>query len=569
MDLQQLKKKPFYLTDSQIEWVKKTCQGMTLEEKVGQIFCIIFKVGSDEELTENLNVMQFGGCMFRPVMDGVTAAKFINKINSKLKVPALVAANLEKGGDGLISDGTYFAPEMEVAATKNIKMAKRLADVCGREAKAIGANWAFAPIIDIDNNYRNPITNTRTFGSDPEIVREFGRAYVETIQPYGVAACIKHFPGDGMDERDQHLVTSINSTTVEEWDATYGRAYQTGIDAGAMTVMVGHIMHPAYERVLNPGVKDEDILPASLSKAMMTDLLRGKLGFNGLIVTDATTMAGYTLAMPRNKAVPTSIQNGADMFLFTRNLREDYNFMLDGVKHGYLTEERLEEAVMRVLALKVALKLDGTPVTDFDAVKAVVGCEEHRKWSLECADEAITLVKEEKGVLPLSTEKYKNILLFPIQQAPGGAGQYQVKGGIVEDVAERLKKEGFHVDIFKPSTGKEGQLPSYEETIKKYDLMLYVACMKTKSNQTVVRIEWAQPMGADCMHYYHDVPTIFVSLENPYHLQDVPRVRTYINTYSSNPQCIEMLIEKLMGRSEFKGKNPVDPFCGKWDARLS
>jgi beta-N-acetylhexosaminidase len=568
MDINTLKEKPFYLTDEEIKRNEETLKGMTLEEKVGQVFCIIFKEGTDEELEENLGVMQFGGCMFRPVLNGVEATKFINKINARLKVPALVAANLERGGEGLISDGTYFASEMEVAATKDEEMVKKLATVCGREAKAIGANWAFSPIIDIDNNFRNPITNTRTFGADPELVSKFGRTFVETIQPLGVAACIKHFPGDGMDERDQHLVTSINSTTTEEWDATYGEAYRNSIEAGALTVMVGHIMHPAYERKFIKGVKDEDILPASLSKALMGDLLRGQLKFNGLIVTDATTMAGYTLAMPRYRAVPTSIQNGADMFLFTRNLKEDYRFMLDGVKRGYLTEERLNDAVRRVLALKTALKLDGKPTTDLDNVQKVVGCAEHKAWSYECADEAITLVKSEKGVLPLTTQKYKKILLFPIQPAPGGSGQYQVKSGVIEKFADDLRSEGFEIDIFKPSTGKEGQLPSYLNTISSYDLMLYVANMKTKSNQTTVRIEWAQPMGADCMHYYHDVPTVFISLENPYHLLDVPRVKTYINTYSSNAQCIAALENKLLGRSPFKGNNPVDPFCGKWDARL-
>jgi beta-N-acetylhexosaminidase len=569
MDINVLKQKPFYLNDAQIAWVEETRDRMTLEEKVGQIFCIIFKEGSDAELKENLDVMKFGGCMFRPVLSGVEGARLIEKIHASLPVPALVAANLERGGEGLISDGTYFASEMEVAATRNVDMVKKLALVCGNEAKAIGANWAFSPIIDIDNNFRNPITNTRTFGSDPKLVREFGKAFVETIQPLGVAACIKHFPGDGMDERDQHLVTSINSTTVEEWDATYGRAYQEGIEAGAMTVMVGHIMHPAYEKHFHPEMRDDEMLPASLSSTLMQELLRGQLGFNGLVVTDATTMAGYTLAMPRDRAVPTSIQNGADMFLFTRNLAEDYRFMLEGVEKGYLTTERLDEAVTRVLALKAALGLDKTPVKPSDAsIQQTVGCEQHRQWSLECADEAITLVKEESGVLPLSTEKYKRILLFPIQPAPGGSGQYQVKSGVIEAVADKLRQEGFEVDTFTPSTGKEGQLPSYREMVGKYDLMLYVANMKTKSNQTIVRIEWAQPMGADCMHYFHDVPTIFISLENPYHLLDVPRVRTFINTYSSNPQCIERLIEKLMGRSAFVGQNPVDPFCGKWDARL-
>ncbi len=568
MNKELLRQKPFYLNDDKIKWVEDTLSSLSPEDKVGQIFCIHLHDGTDEELERNLGVMNFGSCMFRPILRSDQVAEYIEKVNALLPVPALFAANLERGGDGLMSDGTYFASEMEVAATRNSEMAKKLGEICGTEASAVGANWAFAPIIDIDKNFRNPITNTRTFGSDPEIVGQFGEIYVQTIQQYGVAACIKHFPGDGMDERDQHLVTSINSSSAEEWDATYGRVYKRCIEAGALSVMVGHIMLPAYERVFCPDIKDEDIMPGSLSHNIMKKLLRDKLGFNGLIVTDATTMAGYTLAMPRNKAVPTSIQNGADVFLFSRNFEEDYKYMLEGVKSGLLSRERLDEAVTRVLAMKAALGLDKNVYVSEGRHYDTVGSTEHIEWSRQCADEAITLVKAEDGVLPLSPEKYKRILLFPVQPKPGGAGQYIVTDGVMDDIIARLRAEGFSVHKYRPTKVREGELPSYKKMIGRYDLMLYIANVRTKSNQTTVRIEWAQPMGANCMHYMHDVPTIFVSLENPYHLLDVPRVKTYINTYSSNSRCREMLIEKLMGRSPFRGTNPVDPFCGMWDTKL-
>ena len=158
--------------------------------------------------------------------------------------------------------------------------------------------------------------------------------YKRQVQKYKLAASIKHFPGDGRDERDQHLVTSINDFSCEEWDQTYGAAYQACIDAGALTVMVGHIMQPAYIRHFNPEIKDEDMMPATLSPELLQDLLRGKLGFNGLICTDATSMAGFTIPMSREKAVPLSIASGADMFLFTKNLAEDFEFMCKGVEEG-------------------------------------------------------------------------------------------------------------------------------------------------------------------------------------------------------------------------------------------
>ncbi|HEY5482435.1 MAG TPA: glycoside hydrolase family 3 N-terminal domain-containing protein, partial [Propionibacteriaceae bacterium] len=353
---------------------------------------------------------------------------------------------------------------------------------------------------------------------------------------------------------------------VEEWDATYGAAYKASIDAGAMTVMVGHIMQPAYSRALRPELADEDMLPATLSPELMGDLLRGKLGFNGLVVTDATTMAGFTIPMPRSKAVPTSIAAGADVFLFTRNLEEDFGFMMDGVADGTISSARLDSAVARVLGLKAALKLHERPAPTLEAALAVVGSEEHQAWSKECADKAITLVKEEKGVLPLTPDRYKKVLFVPIEADQGVA--YSVRAGACEIIRTKLVDEGFDVDIFKAKNFFEGEVDKTSDFIGVYDLIVYVANLSTKSNQTSVRVEWAQPMGANCPHYLASIPTVFVSIENPYHLIDIPRVKTFINTYNSNDNVLDAVVEKLVGRSEFKGKSPVDAFCGRWDTHL-
>lgn len=561
-----LKRKPFYLNEEKIEWVEQTLKGLSTEEKVGQLFCVNFREGEETEIDYVYNILSPGGCMYRTI-PMKKAIEFTEKVRKKAKIPLLIAANLEKGGNGIVEEGTLFAAPMEVAATQNEEMAGHLAEICAEEGMAVGANWAFAPIIDIDYNFRNPITNTRTFGSDPETVRTMGTRFVKDVQKRGMAVSIKHFPGDGRDERDQHLVTSINDLSCEEWDNSYGKVYRSCIEAGALTCMVGHIMQPAYTRYFNPGIKDEDILPGSLSKELMTDLLRKKLGFNGLIITDATTMAGYTLPMSRKDAVPFSIANGADMFLFARNLKEDYEFMLDGVRRNIITLERLDEAVSRILAVKAALNLENDRTLSIEKAEQIVGCDKHKKWAAECADEAITLVKEEPGVLPLTKEKYKRILFYPIE-SEGGFAIYKSKTGIGERVMDELREKGFEVDTFHSMSGMEGRTIPTTDITEKYDLIIYIASLSTKSNQTAVRIEWAQPMGANCMHFKNDVPTIFISLENPYHLLDVPRVKTYINTYNSNEILLKELVKKLLGESEFKGHSPVDPFCGKWDAHL-
>lgn len=558
---------PFYLNQDQIDWVHSTLASMTLEEKVGQLFCVNYREGTREELEYTYGILEPGGCMYR-AMPLERAIDFTRMLRERARVPLLLAANLEKGGNGIVKEGTLFASPMEIAATDDPQMAARLAEVCAAEGGCVGANWSFAPIIDIDSNFRNPITNTRTFGSDPDRVRRMGVAYLTTLQQRGIAASIKHFPGDGRDERDQHLVTTINDLSCEEWDASYGKVYQACIDAGAMSCMVAQIMQPAYSKRLNPALRDEEILPASLSPELMQGLLRGKLGFNGVIVTDATTMAGFMIPMPRRQAVPGCIAAGADMFLFAKNLEEDYGFMLAGVREGVITPQRLDEAVTRILAMKAALGLNRPlPPLDLEQARQTVGCKTFSDWARSCADQAVTLVKEEKGVLPLKVEKYPRILFYPLESS-GGAGQYGVKAGVCDYVRQKLEAEGFAVTVFTPPSGMEGHTPPVSQVEESYDLIVYLANISTKSNQTTVRIEWAQPMGANCPHYITTVPTVFISVENPYHLLDVPRVKTFINTYCSDDVVLDALVEKLMGRSAFCGKSPVDPFCGKWDTRL-
>jgi len=568
MDIYEaIRKKPFYLDDAGVDWVKDALSKMTLEEKVGQLFLLCATEGTREEFDHMFSVMQPCGVMYR-LFDIERAVEATAYLKQQSKIPMLIASNLEKGGNGIVTEGTMLGSPMAIAATGDVEMARKLGRLCGREGAAVGANWAFAPIIDIDYNFRNPITNTRTFGSNPDTVRDFGVAYVEEVQKCGLAASIKHFPGDGCDERDQHLVTSINDMDCEEWDRTFGEVYRACIEAGAMTVMVGHIMQPAWTKRINPDIADEDILPASLSEELKIGLLRNHLGFNGLIVTDATVMAGFTIAMPRYKAVPHAIASGADIFLFSRNIEEDFTYMMDGVKSGIISPERLEEALVRILALKAALRLhEDRPLPTLESARAIIGCEEHRAWAKECADKSVTLVKEQPGVLPITPQRYPRILYCPIE---GEAGYvYTAKAGVCDEFKKRLEDKGFKVTTFVPSKTNENKVTPHSYYRENFDLVIYCANLATKSNQTTVRIEWQQPMGANCPHYLNEIPTVFVSVENPYHLLDVPRIKTFINAYCSLPVVLDAIIDKLMqGSSAFKGKSPVDPFCGKWDTRL-
>ncbi|WP_339317679.1 glycoside hydrolase family 3 N-terminal domain-containing protein [Paenibacillus sp. FSL R10-2734] len=560
-----LTKKPFNLNEQDITWVQETLEGLTLEEKVGQLFCPV-GMGDNAALIDMVKKYQPGGLMYRPgPAQEIRSAHQAMQENSK--IPMLLAANLENGGDGVATEGTYFGKQLQVAATNDLDMAYKLGTVACSEGRAVGLNWSFGPIVDINMNFRNPITNVRTFGDRPETVLDMGLAYMKAAHENGMAVSIKHFPGDGVDDRDQHLLTSINSLSTEEWDATFGHVYQTLIDEGANTVMVGHIMQPAYQRHFNPGVKDEDLLPSSLSPEILQNLLREKLNFNGVIVSDATLMAGFTIAERRELAVPKAIAAGCDIFLFNRNFEEDLEYMLNGIRNGILTEERLNQAVTRILGLKASLRLHeqartNTLVPDESAL-AIIGSEKHHQWAQACADQSVTLVKDTQQLLPVTPETHKRMLLVVLGDEEGSFSA----GGSHKPFVEKLRAAGFEVTVHDPMD-MESMFKSVRDYVKQYDFALYFANYATASNKTDLRINYTPPYGGDIPWFIKELPTMFVSVANPFHLQDVPRIPTFVNAYSGNEYSLNAIVDKIQGISEFKGTSPVDPFCGYWEARL-
>lgn len=565
-----LKAKPFNLKDEDIKWVEDTLKSMDLKEKIGQLFCPVGTTDNKEELKSVLNNIKPGGIMYRSG-EGAIVQEIHRFLQENSKIPLLISANLEAGGNGIATDGTYYGKQMQIAATDDEDMAYQLGVIAGREGKAVGCNWAFAPIIDIDMNFRNPITNVRTYGSNPERVLRMANKYIKGINENGVAATIKHFPGDGVDERDHHLLTSINSLSTQRWDETFGMIYKKLIEEGAQTVMVGHIALPEYSKKLVPGITDEEIMPASLAPELLNTLLREKLGFNGMIVTDATPMIGFTCAQRREIAVPKAIASGCDMFLFNKNLKEDFEYMIKGVENGILTLERLDEAVTRILAFKASLALHkqkelGTLVPDKEAL-SILKCEEHEKWARECADKSVTLVKDSQNLLPISPEKFKRVRLYILGDSEGG---FKEGTPVKATITSALEKAGFDVQCFddKHLDFREVFEGSVESLKEKFDLAIYVANIETASNQTTVRINWAQPMAANAPWFVKEIPTMFISVANPYHFMDVPMVKTFINAYSSSEYVVEALVDKIIGKSEFKGISPVDPLCNLWEAKF-
>lgn len=570
MEIEKLKQKPFFLKEGQIDFVKQTLSEMTLDEKIGQLFLPINYIEDEQELRAFVKKFQPAGLMNRPA-SAIQNQKKHRIMQEESKIPMFIPANIESGGNGIANEGTAFGNPLQVAATGNPKYAYELGKIAGAEGRAVGVNYAFAPVVDIDNNTLNPITNTRTFGNDPELVYNMAEAYIEGLMEDGKDMCysIKHFPGDGVDNRDQHLHTTYNTLSVEEWESSYGKNFRKFIENGAPTVMVGHIGLPEYVKKINPNATKKEILsPGSLSKEIVTGLLRERMGFNGVIITDSTSMNGFYAHMSRKLAVPTAIANGCDIFLFNFGIEEDYEFMKQGIESGILTMERVDEAVTRTLALKVSMGLfekqkENTLVSDVGALQ-ILGIKKSQILAKQCADQAVTLVKDEEKNLPLSVEKHKNIMLYVMGDREDFYGNKKV-GDLFKTAME---KEGFHIDLFDYSVHFPSADATTKEFLDQYDAAIYVLSEGTSSNQTTVRLTWNLPLANDAPWFVNDIPTIAISFANPYHLRDIPEIKTYINAYTTNEYNVEAVIDKLLGRSEFTGINPVDTTCGYYELKL-
>lgn len=588
-NLVDLTKKPYNLDDKAIKWVEETIANMTLDEKIGQLFVNMGAERTEEYLTSMLNTYHIGAVRYNK---GTASEVYDqNKIlQTKSKIPLLIAANTEAGGDGAVTDGTKVGDEVKIAATNNPKYAYEMGRISGQEASAVGCNMSFAPIIDLSRNWRNPIIASRTWSDQVDTVIEYSKEYMRGIQEFGILPTAKHFPGDGIDERDHHLSFASNPMGPEEWDATFGRIYGELSEAGLPAVMAGHIHLPNYEKALYPERPIDEMLPASLNKTLLDELLRGKIGFNGLIVTDASHMVAMTSSMARKDLLPTAIEAGCDLFLFFNDPDEDFAWMKEGYLNGTLTEERLQDALRRTLGLKAKLGYHETPKEEILMAKedalAQIGLPEYQAVVKEVADQAITLVKsKQKGIFPVTPERYSNILLVPIKGYTGGfggmiAGNKPKAHNILKEI---LEKNGHTVTIWESTEEKIMNLPDSERAAAlanvyaqkqpisnltdNWDLIINLS--DVNSGGTTQRIIWPASKGTpDTPFYVHEIPTIFVSVQNPFDLADVPQVGTYINAYDGMQVTMEALFEKLSGLSEFKGVSPVDAFCGLIDTTI-
>lgn len=585
-----LKANPYYLSDEDCKWVEETIAGMSDEEKVGQLFFQLTQSFDEEYLKELMEKYHLGGCRYNPA-PGKAVQEQNRKLQKYAKVPVFIACNTEAGGDGTCADGTAIGSGVKIGATRKEEYAFALGKMANEEAAAIGCNMAFAPVCDILYNWENTEVVTRAFGSDPERVAKMSAAYLNGAHTIpGFACAAKHFPGNGQDFRDAHIANNVNYFDVEKWDATYGMVYKTLIDNGLDAIMGGHIMLPEYAKAINPELTDEEMMPATLSPEIMTVLLREKLGFNGMVVTDASHMVAMTDRMKRSEMLPKAINAGCDMFLFFNDPEEDFATMLNAYQDGTISEERMTEALTRILGLKAHLGLNKKSKEELvpqpETVDQVLGREEYKEMQKAISNDCITLVKyKDKDVLPITPERYKRIMIVHVKGNGGAMGELMklmgmAGGNAAEALKEKLCAKGFDAFIYESPLDKikkqiaAGEKPSLnlyfagKNAIADFvkDMDMVITLCDVPSGRPVFGLSKG---GGEIPWYVFEVPVVAVGCGQPTMLADIPQVRTYINTYDSKDSTLDALVDNLMeGPDAFRGSDPIDSFCGLFDARL-
>ena len=542
---------PFHLKTEAIQWVRNTLESLTAEEKIGQLF-VLASMGMDPAEPERLAALKPAGITrFFLSGDRDRELAFLDQVRDEARITLLVSADLE-GSRMSLPFGTEVPNPLALAAVDDVQATTAISRIMADEARATGINWSFTPVIDINAAFRSPIVATRGFGADVERIERHALAQIAAFQAAGVAATVKHWPGEGHDDRDQHLVTTINPLTLAEWEASHGRLYRAAIDQGVMAVMSAHIAFPAFVQELQPGAGVEAYRPASISRMLTTGLLRERLGFNGLIVSDATGMAGLGSWGKRSETLPEVINAGCDLILFSNDPVQDMGYIRDALADGRITAARHEEALVRVLGLKAALGLHKASVVD----RAVLGSAQNKATAQAVTARAPTLVKDVQGLLPLSPAKHGRVLV--------------ITGGVISpihpepfafDLPDMLRGEGFQVTLFDKTA---------PQNPKDFDLVIYLLGEETLLTRGRIFLDWLRLTGdfrAAMERSWHEVPTLLISFGYPYYLYDAPRMPCVVNAYATMPTMQRAVVDCLVGRQEWRGQSPVDPFCGLGDAR--
>jgi beta-N-acetylhexosaminidase len=537
-------------------WAEKTLASMTLDQKIGQLIipAVIGQfLGQDsdtfKQIARDITEFHVGGYHMLGEVNNLHepagVALLLNHIQQLARIPLLITADFE-GGVGLRYTGATRLPRaMAMGATADPEMAALAARITAAESRAMGFQVNFYPVVDVNNNARNPIINIRSFGGDPAQVSRMARAYIRGLQNARVMATAKHFPGHGDTSTDSHLELPVVDVTRSRLDAIELPPFKAAVDEGVGAVMSAHIAIPPLE---------PDKTPATLSSKILDGILRKEMKFNGLIFTDALNMRGVAAHYSDEDAAVRAIKAGADILLYPPSVEHAFQGVRKAVQSGAISEARIDESVRRILLAKQKLGLDKNRLTDINKLDQLLGTKEHRDAAQAIIDRAITLVRDDRGYLPLKLDSEKRVLAISMVDNAEGWRDGVPGRAFVQGLMKRHQKV---VNVYVTDRTPAAELDLIKKLAAFSDVVIVNTFIRVASFKGSIDLSDGE---IDLLKHLSgtDKPLAFVLYGSPYLISFVPELPSYILGYEYYPAAEEAALKCVLGEAPFKGKLPVE-----------
>jgi beta-N-acetylhexosaminidase len=548
------RKRTAELADTRSRIVKSWMRSMTLHDKIAQLVVLPFygdapnpRSAEYQKYLRWVRNLRVGGLVLvNRVQDGrvrsaepYAMAAFLNRMQRAAKIPLLAAGDFERGDSMRVESETLFPHAMAFAATRDPSLSRFEGEVTARQAVAMGVLWILAPVADVNNNPDNPIINIRSYSEDPAEVSAHVRAFIEGAHSVGpVLVTAKHFPGHGDVSTDTHIALGVNSADRARLDKIELLPFRAAIAAGADSVMTAHVAVPAL---------DAPDIPATLSPAMLTNLLRNQLGFRGIVATDALDMSGITKHWTAGQAAVKAIAAGADVLLMPANPEEAIAAVASAVRRGAISRARLDDSVARILGAKARLGLQRRRVVNLETMMDDLDTPEDIQRVEEIANRAVTLVRNERSLVPLSPASSAAFLVLAERR---GSQQGRV---LAAEIRKRIPNA--RIVALDPAPS-EADLKQAADGAKSADVAVVAAFVSVAAYRGTVGLsgEYAALLNG---LLEGGKPVILVALGNPYLLRSFPAAAAYLTTYSTVAPSEVAAVKALFGEIPIRGRLPV------------
>lgn len=583
---------PVHLDRKGERWASATLHKMTLQEKIGQMFMVWAKVQflNNESpeyllLRDDINKYHVGGFGVTVLTEGssliesepLEAAALTNHLQKDSPYPLIFAADFERGLSMRLAGATAFPAAMAFGATGDTKLAREFGRISAIESRAIGVQWNWFPVSDVNTNPANPIIDTRSFGDDPAQVGAMVAAYIEGAHAGGLLATAKHFPGHGDTDTDSHLALSLVPGNLDHLNTVELVPFRSAIAAGVDSVMIGHLIVPAIEPDPNR--------PATISSRVIQDLLQKQLGFRGVVVCDALDMAGLTHVFPGSEAdvsraaAVAAVRAGNDIVLIPGDLDAAYTGVLEAVKHGEIPQARIDRSVLKILRMKASVGLNASRFVELSNVERDVALPENVAISQSVADRAVTLVSDPGKLLPLETHLEAK-LDAPRPSSVPASGQHAAQssrivavilsdrprgsdGGRAFANELRLRAPGATVFFVDP-TNSGFIFNNVMEAVRDASRVIVVAESVPNPRRTTqgraggsAGLDVGPLQLLSAMVKSAASKTVVVGFGNPYTGGSIPGIETYVCTFSNTVVSAAGLARALFGEIPIHGRLPI------------